>query len=66
MDLQLPEQTHEFVYVPGANIPYEPPVKIFKEKTVTLREDVATDVPSSFKKRKNTVKRNARQRVDDE
>lgn len=66
VDLQLPELTHEYVYVPAANVPYEPPQKTFKEKTVTLNEGVATDVPSSFKKRKNAVKRNARQRLDDD
>lgn len=55
----------EFRYVPAA--PPEPPVKRFKEKTITsLGENDAIGVPDSFKKRKFAGKRNARQRLDDD
>lgn len=64
-DLQLPEVKHEFVYVPAANVVPDAPVKKFKEKTVTSLSD-ASEIPSTFKKRKGAVNRNVRQRIDDD
>lgn len=64
-DLQLPEVKHEYVYVPAANVVPDVPVKKFKEKTVTSLSD-ASDIPSTFKKRKGAINRNARQRVDED
>lgn len=66
VDLQLPAVNHEFVYVPAANVAPEPPVKRFKEKVVATLDDVAVGVSNEFKKRKTAVKRNVRQRQDDE
>lgn len=67
VDLQLPEVKHEFIFVPAANVAPEPPVKKFKEKVVaSLDNDVVAGVSNEFKKRKTAVKRNARQRLDDD
>lgn len=67
-DLQLPEPTHQYVYVPAAHVEPEPPIKKFKEKTISslpVDED-GSNTMNTFKKRKTAVKRNVRQRVDDE
>lgn len=66
VDLQLPAVKNEFVYVPAANVAPEPPVKKFKEKVHASLDDVAVGVPNEFKKRKTAVKRNMRQRLDDD
>lgn len=66
VDLQLPIVPHEFVYVPAANVAPEPPVKKFKEKVVATLDTVAVGVSNEFKKRKTAVKRNVRQRQDDD
>lgn len=68
IDLQLPEPTHQYVYVPAAHVEPEPPVKKFKEKTITALpvDDEGTDTINTFKKRKTAIKRNVRQRIDDE
>lgn len=68
VDLELPQVANDFVYVPAANVPVsEPPVKKFKEKTIeSLNDGSYSDVSNSFKKRKTTIKRNVRQRLDDD
>lgn len=66
MDYQLPAVKNEFVYVPAANVAPEPPVKKFKEKVVASLDNVAIGVSNEFKKRKTAVKRNVRQRLDDD
>lgn len=66
VDLQLPATKNEFVYVPAANVAPEPPVKKFKEKVVATLDHVAVGVSNEFKKRKTAVKRNVRQRQDDD
>lgn len=68
VDLQLPEPSHHYVYVPAAHTEPEPPVKKFKEKTISSLpvDDDGSDTVNTFKKRKTTIKRNVRQRNDDE
>ncbi|KAJ6649790.1 WW domain-binding protein 4 [Pseudolycoriella hygida] len=68
VDLQLPEPTHNYVYVPAAHTEPEPPIKKFKEKTITSLpvDDESAGAFSTFKKRKIAIKRSARQRNDDE
>lgn len=69
VDLQLPEISHQYVYVPAAQtMEAEPPVKKFKEKIITSIpvDDDSTDALNTFKKRKTAIKRNVRQRNDDE
>lgn len=51
IDLELPKQDFTYVAVPAALID-EPPVKKFKEKTITNLGDAASNVPAVFKKRK--------------
>lgn len=64
VDLELPSQSFQPVYVPAANQEeQEPPVKRFKEKTVTT---VDAEEPGFFKKRKIAGgSRNVRKRLDD-
>lgn len=63
VDLQLPKQSYEPIYVPAANVEIEPPVKKFKEKTV---KSVDGEEPGFFKKRKIAGgSRNVRKRLDD-
>lgn len=50
VDYELPKDEFNYVAVPASTIE-EPPIKKFKEKTITKLEDVA-EVPSFFKKRK--------------
>lgn len=68
VDLQLPETSHNYVYVPAANIEPEVPVKKFKEKTINSLpvDDDSSGISNTFKKRKTAIKRNVRQRTDDE
>lgn len=68
VDLQLPEFSHQYVYVPAAHVEPEPPVRKFKEKTISSLpvDDEGSDTLNTFKKRKVAVKRNVRQRNDDE
>lgn len=62
VDLELPKQHIEYIAVTTASND-EPPIKKFKEKTITKLEDVA-DVPAVFKKRKFGNK-NIRRGTDD-
>lgn len=68
VDLQLPEISHNYVYVPAAHVVPEAPIRKFKEKTISSLpvDDEILDTPNTFKKRKTAIKRNVRQRVDDE
>lgn len=61
IDLELPQQEETFVAITTTTD--EPPVKKFKEKTITKLEDVS-EVPSFFKKRK-IGSRNIRRNNDD-
>lgn len=61
IDFELPEQQHQFVAI--ATKAEEPPVKKFKEKTITSLVDVG-EVSSVFKKRKFGA-RNIRRTADD-
>lgn len=61
VDLELPELPHQFVAI--ATKSEEPPVKKFKEKTITSLDDVG-EVSSVFKKRKFGA-RNIRRTADD-
>jgi WW domain-binding protein 4 len=63
VDLELPKQEFTYVAVQASSVD-EPPVKKFKEKTITKLEDVS-DVPSFFKKRKTNGARNIRRGTDD-
>lgn len=57
---------HQYKYVPIVNTVPEPPVKKFKEKTITVLDVTEGEViKDTFVKRK-FAKRNARQRTDDE
>lgn len=62
VDLELPKQNFTYIAVTTATID-EPPIKKFKEKTITKLEDVA-DVSTVFKKRKFGNK-NIRRGTDD-
>lgn len=62
VDLELPKQDFTYIAVQASSVD-EPPVKKFKEKTITKLEDVS-DVPSFFKKR-NIRMRNIRRGTDD-
>ncbi|XP_036329519.1 WW domain-binding protein 4-like [Rhagoletis pomonella] len=65
VDLELPKVESHYVPPVVSEIPAEPPVKRFKEKTiVSLDPTIAIDVPTSFKKRKFAAKANQRQRLD--
>lgn len=66
VDLQLPQtERNDFSYVPAVS--FEPPPKVFKEKTVTSLTDEDNSIPNTFKKRTfGGNKRNARQRLDDD
>lgn len=68
VDLQLPEPSHQYVYVPAAHVEPEPPIKKFKEKIISSLpvDDESSSTLSTFKKRKTAIKRNVRQRNDDE
>ncbi|KAG4072322.1 hypothetical protein HA402_004254 [Bradysia odoriphaga] len=68
IDLQLPEPTHNYVYVPAAHVQPEAPIRKFKEKTISSLpvDDETADTSNTFKKRKTAIKRNVRQRNDDE
>lgn len=62
LDLELPKQNIKYIAVPVSSVD-EPPVKKFREKTITKLDDVS-DVPSVFKKRKFGNK-NIRRGTDD-
>jgi len=62
IDLELPKQNIKYIAVPASSVD-EPPVKKFKEKTITKLDDVS-DVSSVFKKRKFGNK-NIRRGTDD-
>lgn len=63
----MPEQTNDYVYVPAAHTEPEPPIKKFKEKTIVKLEiDDGNDIKNTFKKRNVGIKRNVRQRTDDD
>lgn len=62
VDLELPKQEFHYIAIPAATSD-EPPVKKFKEKTITKLEDV-TEVSGFFKKRKIGV-RSIRRGTDD-
>lgn len=64
IDLELPKQEFTYIAVPAASRSEEPPVKKFKEKTITSLEGISDDVPSVFKKRKFGA-RNIRKTTDD-
>ncbi|SPP79122.1 WW domain-binding protein 4 [Drosophila guanche] len=67
IDWELP-QTDYYIPPPvvSTNSEPEPPVKRFKEKTISgLDGEAAASVPSTFKKRKFANKGNARKRLDD-
>jgi hypothetical protein len=61
IDLQLPKQNDIYYAVASVNTE-EPPVKKFKEKTITTID--SDEIPSSFKKRK-IGNRNIRRTNDD-
>lgn len=63
VDLQLPTQSYEPIYVPAVNVETEVPVKKFKEKTIT---SIDADEPGFFKRRKIAGgSRNVRKPVND-
>lgn len=62
VDLELPKQEITYIAIPVSKSD-EPPIKKFKEKTITSLEGVS-DVPSVFKKRKFGAK-NIRKTTDD-
>lgn len=62
VDLELPKQDIQYVAI--ATKTEEPPVKKFKEKTITTLEDVG-EVSSVFKKRKFGFGKNIRKATDD-
>lgn len=67
VDLELPVTDNYYVAPVVSDVPYEPPVKRFKEKTIeTLDPEVASNTSPSFKKRKFAAKGNARKRLDDD
>lgn len=67
VDLELPNIEHHYIAPVVSDIVYEPPVKRFKEKTITnLDPEVASGTSTSFKKRKFAAKGNARKRLDDD
>lgn len=64
---ELPASNNYYVAPVVSEIPYEPPVKRFKEKTIEcLDPSLAKGVSTSFKKRKFAAKGNTRQRLDDD
>ncbi|XP_055916279.1 WW domain-binding protein 4 [Eupeodes corollae] len=64
---ELPASNNYYVPPVVSEIPYEPPVKRFKEKTIeSLDPSVAIGLPTQFKKRKFAAKGNARQRLADD
>lgn len=62
LDLELPEQDIQYIAI--ATKAEEPPVKKFKEKTITKLDDVGDEVSTVFKKRK-FGSRNIRKTTDD-
>lgn len=65
IDLELPTQELTYIAIPAASRSEEPPMKKFKEKTITsLGLEGNSDVPSVFKKRKFGA-RNIRKTTDD-
>lgn len=63
IDLELPKQEITYIAVPAAK-PDEPPIKKFREKTITKLDDDLSSAPSVFKKRKLGNK-NIRRVTDD-
>lgn len=63
VDLELPKQNFTYIAVP-ASTTEEPPIKKFKEKTITKLDDVS-EIPSVFKKRKFGGAKNIRKVTDD-
>ncbi|XP_023299784.2 WW domain-binding protein 4 [Lucilia cuprina] len=67
IDLELPAINNYYAAPVVSDIPYEPPVKRFKEKTIeTLDAEVTNNTSTSFKKRKFAAKGNARKRLDND
>ncbi|XP_073827222.1 uncharacterized protein [Musca autumnalis] len=67
VDLELPQVNNYYVAPVVSDLPPEPPVKRFKEKTITnLDPEVASGTSTTFKKRKFAAKGNARKRLDDD
>lgn len=68
IDLQLPTPAYVQDYAPVVTTQYEPPQRVFKEKTISrLDDDEDNNVPNTFKKRKfGGNKRNTRQKIDDD
>ncbi|ALC37927.1 CG4291, partial [Drosophila busckii] len=67
IDWELPRTLYTEI-APVVNVPeYEPPVKRFKEKTITSLDDEpsTSSAPATFKKRKFANKGNARKALDD-
>ena len=60
---ELPKQVP--LYIAVTNQEPEPPVKKFKEKTITSLDIAPNSAPGFFKKRKVAGSRNARQRTED-
>lgn len=60
---ELPKQIP--LYIAVTNQEPEPPVKKFKEKTITSLDIAPSSAPGFFKKRKVAGSRNARQRTED-
>lgn len=68
LDLQLPTPAYECDYTPVVTTTFEPPPRVFKEKTISkLDDDEDSQIPNTFKKRKiGSNKRNARRKIDDD
>lgn len=64
IDLELPKQEFNYIAFTAPSTSDEPPVKKFKEKTITKLDDATDNIPSVFKKRK-FGSRNIRQNTDD-
>ncbi|XP_030384685.1 WW domain-binding protein 4 [Scaptodrosophila lebanonensis] len=66
IDWELPNIEYEYTAPVVSDVPVEPPVKRFKEKTIAgLDEEAASSVPATFKKRKFANKGNSRRRLDE-
>ena len=67
IDLELPVCNNYYLPPVVSDVPSEPPVKRFKEKTIeTLDPEVSSNTSTSFKKRKFAAKGNARKRLEDD
>ncbi|XP_037927385.1 WW domain-binding protein 4 [Teleopsis dalmanni] len=67
IDWELPKSDKLYIAPVVSEIVPEPPVKRFKEKTITSLDDESSDPKTTvFKKRKNFSKGNARKRLEDD